>query len=62
MGGGLRASREVFVAWFSQALIVAERLARAMRYALARRATLPKPGSAVFLLDVSVWAVRHRLP
>ena len=36
--------------WFSQAFIAAERLARGMRYTLARRATLPGPGSAVVAL------------
>ena len=29
------------LAWFSQVIIAAERLTRAMRYALARRATCP---------------------
>ena len=29
------------LAWFSQVIIAAERLARAMRYAWARRATCP---------------------
>ena len=48
--GACGAARWVSSAWFSQALIAAERLARAMRYALARRATLPEPSSAVLAL------------